>query len=289
MKRILCAVLSLALALSLCCAALAQDEAWICAQCGQENKAEYQFCPSCGASREAALSCPDCGYALSAQEQTFAFCPSCGYRLDDAAPQEETPFQSCPITVSEDLTFTFCDLPWNSGPDAIVATVEDVTGMHAYLNTSNIYDGLVCSPETVELFPGLSDDAYLPRINITPEADGTWWMEFQVSPADIDFASPAEAAEWFLRMWNALQSTLSLPAPSAVEVIYPDNYEGERTVRPTDAPETYLAAWAETVQNGIDELIIRIRYNNMTLTLEYGVYAWQDFTTCWIILEPTGV
>ena len=286
MKRILCALLSLALVLCLSCAALAQDGAWVCSQCGQENKAEYQFCPSCGTSREAALSCPSCGYELAEDERLFTFCPICGYRLTDAVSQDAVSSRPCLITVDDDFVFSFCDLPWDSELDTIVMTVEDATGMHTYLNTSNIYDGLGCYPETMSRFPGLSEDAYLPIININPEADGSWWMECQVAPAAIDFESPAEAAEWFLRMWNALAATLSLPEPDAIDVIYPSDYEGERTVRTTDAPEAYLTAWAQTVQDGIDELNIRIRYNNMTLTLEHGVYGWQSFTTCWIILDP---
>lgn len=57
----------------------AGDEAWVCAECGNENNGG-KFCPNCGSPRPeepAALVCSNCGYVVP-EGETPKFCAECG-------------------------------------------------------------------------------------------------------------------------------------------------------------------------------------------------------------------
>ena len=192
------------------------------------------------------------------------------------------------ISVDDYSVFYFSDLPWDSDLDTVASAIKDKTGMKVYMNSDNIYDGLVCYPEKrMRRFPGLTSDCYLAAVNVYPEPDDTWWLECQIAPSDVKFKSPSEAADWFSSVWRKLAEKLDLPYPSDIKVVYPKSFKGTKTVRATDSPSEYLDAWAKAIEGGTQGISIRIVYNNMTLALENAVLGdGTSFNSCWIILEP---
>lgn len=296
MKRMISLFLTVMLLIGSICGAKAMEATrWVCSQCGRTNEASYAFCPSCGAQRDAV--CAACGYVFSQDELDFAFCPSCGTQrkasnsqTSQAAPIDTTEQtqEDCLITRNDDsYVFYFCNLSWDSILDMVVAITENATGMHTYLNGSDIYDGLSCYPEKeAQLFPGLTDDCYLPLASIYPQTDGTWWIEFQISPKEISFESPVAAAEWFSRVWKKLEQVLALSKPSSVEIDYPSGYTGERIASSSATPDEYIYTWTKSVSEGADNLRLYIEYGNLTLSLEHmALDDGGEFISCWIMLE----
>lgn len=290
MRRMLSAVLTLAVLMSCLTAALAEGETWVCAECGRENKASYQFCPACGSAR--LPTCGACGYELQEDELDFAFCPQCGHSLTEETPPEpEHPQaavndQPCPIAKDEFSTFYVCDLSWDSDVITAVSTLESATNMSAYADGS--YPGVTLYPnEQMGLFPGLTDNCYMPLANIYPTRSGGWWLEFQIGPEGLTFGTAKEAADWFSGVWSKLETVLDLPSPSGILVAYPDGFTGEKTVRDTDLPGELLDNWAAAIDGGTDGIIIEISYNNMIISLEHVVADdGSKHISSWIILQP---
>lgn len=83
MKKALCMLLTVLIALSCACAHAA--EGWICESCRHTNA--RNFCSHCGAKKPeppAAQTCPSCAFELM-PGQKAKFCPNCGHALS-AAP-----------------------------------------------------------------------------------------------------------------------------------------------------------------------------------------------------------
>ena len=83
MKKLICALLVLLLAVAGTAASLAEaGSAWVCPDCGSENAGN--FCMECGAARPARIVCPDCG-AVYPIDTDYRFCMECGAKLPDGA------------------------------------------------------------------------------------------------------------------------------------------------------------------------------------------------------------
>lgn len=273
MRKFLSAILIAAMLLSCLSVGLAEDESWTCAECGRENKASYQFCPGCGASRS--QTCAACGYELQEDELDFAFCPQCGSSQTPPVHEEdhvqvtnnEHPFL---ITKDEASAYFIRDLPWDSDVITAVATLESATGTQAYADGSN--PGVTLHPVAeAGLFPGLTDDCYMPLMNIYPTRSGGWWLEAQIGPEDMTFDTALEAAEWFSGVWDKLKAALELPSPSGILVSYPDDFAGMRTVHDTDSPDELLTNWAAAIDGGASGITVEISYNNLIISLGHTV------------------
>ena len=77
-KKFLICIFALVILILSCSCSFADDDEWICSNCGTKNNAN--FCTNCGNKRPEEIICPNCGekYSLSSG---IRFCGKCGAKL----------------------------------------------------------------------------------------------------------------------------------------------------------------------------------------------------------------
>lgn len=183
--------------------------------------------------------------------------------------------------------FHFCGLDWNADFEEAVAVIGAATGRVGSASSNGVYSAVSFPPadgSALPSFPGLPDDCCYPIISVAQD-ESEWWLECQLSPPEIRFATATDAATWFLYVNYSMQEALGLSGVSSVRVEYPD---GRGTVF---GPDDYsygdlLATWVYMVDEEGEELYMVFCYNNMELTLEAEDYGDGPFYSCWLMMNP---
>ena len=191
----------------------------------------------------------------------------------------------CPITMDEAQIFHFCGLDWQADVDTIVEAIQDTLGYKAYLIGETVYDGLrFMAPEGIAQFPGLTDECYLAMVALIPQPDGSWWLECQLTPKNVVFDNATHAANWFVDVNAALQDALGIDWISGLQVLYPDEYTGERTVGNQSTYGELMDAWRQAVEVEGVNVDVLIYFNNMILSLEAMDINGAPHYTSWLQL-----
>ena len=181
----------------------------------------------------------------------------------------------------------FCDLAWDADLDTVVETIENATGLEAWMNGDSVEDGLLFVDSDLIQLPELSEDCYLVLIGLGPEADGNWWVECQLVPERGQFVSATQAADLFFDVNAGFMHLLDLDVFEGVQVLYPEDYAGERII---DEQETYgglLDAWIETVEEEGVCVDLIMYYGNATIALESLELEGNPMLyTCWLTMYP---